>query len=147
MRTGLVHLEFRITASGPVLIEVAVRTPGGFILDAITLAYGTDMHEAAVRLALGAEPDSLPDSPRAYAACWWLQAEPGRVVEVHGLAEVRKHPAVAHADVFRRPGDVVAPLRSSADRAGYVLLAAPDPQAREAAIAETRALLHVVTEP
>lgn len=148
MRVGtcLVHLEFRVSPSGPVLMEVAVRTPGDYIMDAVSLTYGIDLYEAVVRLALGLEVPPIDPQPVAYAACWWLLAPPGPVVEVSGLDEVRDHPAVVRADVTFRPGDVVPPLRSSAERAGYVLLTAPDPSAREAAIADTRGRLRIVTD-
>ncbi|MFD4668824.1 ATP-grasp domain-containing protein [Lentzea sp. NPDC058450] len=148
IRTGLVHLEFRLTASGPAIMEVAVRTPGDFLLDLLAATYRFDPYRAAVQLAMGETPD-LPASagPVSYAAAWFPICPPGTVVETSGLDEVRAHPMVVRADLAVKVGDVVAPLRSSDQRAGYVLIDAPSPEEREQTLKTVRELLLVTTAP
>jgi biotin carboxylase len=145
--TGMVHLEFRVGATGPVLIEVAVRTPGDYLMDVLSLTYGVDMYEAVVRLALGL-PAELPAAcrPAKFAASHMLLGGAGRLVAVEGLDEVRAHPAVARARMRRKPGDVVPPLRSSDDRVGHVLVSADSPAERDAALSLVRERLRVITE-
>lgn len=148
VRTGIVHLEFRMSARGPVFIEVAVRTPGDYLMDVVSLTAGVDLYEAVVRLAFGTAPAGLPvlgAPPVAYAASWMVVAEPGRIVRVEGLDEVRAHPHVVRARLRRTVGATVAPLRSSDDRVGHVLVSAPSAAARDAALAHSRATLRVVT--
>ena len=52
MRTGIVHLEFRVDAHGPVVMEVAVRTPGDYIMELLRMTYGFDPYSVAIALAL-----------------------------------------------------------------------------------------------
>jgi biotin carboxylase len=125
VRTGLVHLEFRLAESGPTVMEVAVRTPGDHILDLAGLAYGIDWFELTLRLALGLPLPEPPRAPVRHAASWFLVPEPGRVTAVTGLAEVRAHPSVISADMWVRVGDVLPPVHSSTQRAGSVVVAAP----------------------
>lgn len=144
MDTGIVHLEFRLTRSGPAVMEVAVRTPGDRLMDLLGTAYGIDWYETVLRMALGRE---LPEPPTVLCrtASYLPSAPPGTVTEVQGLAEVLVHPCVVEAEVGVVPGDVVAPLRSSAGRVGQVLLRAPDARTLEAALDDVRGTLRVTT--
>jgi hypothetical protein len=146
IRTGLVHLELRLTAGGPAIMEFAVRTPGDFILDLVAAAHGFDPYRAVVQLAMGLAPD-LPATgdPASFPAVWFPTCAPGTVVEVSGLAAVRAHPLVRGAALDVRVGDVVWPLRSSAQRAGYVRVDAPSPSERDSALAYAQEHLRIVT--
>jgi biotin carboxylase len=146
MRTGLVHLEFRLAAAGPTLMEVAVRTPGDYLMDILGLTYGVDWFELVVRAALSLPlPD--PPAPVRYAASYLPVAAPGVVTEIRGLAEVMAHPCVVRAAMKVTEGQAVAPLRSSGQRVGHVLLAADSRQELETALEEVRATLVVCTSP
>ena len=148
MRDGIVHLEFRLTADGPAVMEVAVRTPGDRLMELLGLAYGLDWFEAVVRLAMGLDLPAAPTRPLRHAAGYLPVAPAGTVVAVEGLDAVRAHPAVVTADVSVEPGQTVVPLRSSADRVGEVLLAASDGDELQDALAAVRRALHVrVTAP
>lgn len=148
---GLVHLEFRLTDNGPRVMEVAVRTPGDYIMEMLSLTYGRDLFEAVVRVAMSgeAEPQAAgPQAagPQAYAGVWLPIAPPGRLRAVAGLDRVRAHPHVAAADIWYRPGDVVPALASSSDRAGYVLVSASTTADRDSALAFARDCLRIETE-
>jgi biotin carboxylase len=145
MRTGIVHLEFRLTADGPVLMEVAVRTPGDFIMELVGLTYGINAFEIVLRLAMGLPLPAAPEAPVASAATYLPQSPCGVVTSVEGLDEVRAHPHVTDADLWVGPGDTVADHPSGSGRVGYVVLAAADPHELEAALAFTRATLRVHT--
>ncbi|MDL5206200.1 MFS transporter [Streptomyces sp. ALI-76-A] len=147
MRTGLVHLEFRMAERGPVLMEVAVRTPGDYLPDAISLAYGFDLYEAVVRLSLGLPVPELPRRPVSYPATLFPTAEPGTIREITGVERVLAHPAVVRVRLRKGPGDVVRPLTSSAQRMGHVLINAASPTAREDAVKFVRETLRVAVTP
>jgi hypothetical protein len=51
----------------------------------------------------------------------FLVPRPGPLLEVLGLDEAEAVEGVVFATVYRRPGDVLTPLRRGADRAGAVL--------------------------
>ncbi|MFD6420498.1 ATP-grasp domain-containing protein [Streptomyces sp. NPDC060198] len=143
MRTGLVHLEFRMADRGPVLMEVAVRTPGDYLPDAIGLSYGFDLYEAVVRLSLGRTPPELPHEPVSWAATVFPTAPPGTIRAITGVRETEDHPAVVRVRLRKGPGDRVLPLTASAHRMGHVLIDAPTPAEREDAVKFVRETLRI----
>lgn len=145
MRTGLVHLEFRMTATGPQVMEVAVRTPGDYLMDLCSLAYGIDWFEMVVRLAVGAQLPPPPEAPVRYAASHFVVSEPGVVVAVEGLDEVREHPAVVDAGVSAAVGDRIGETSSSGQRTGFAVLSAASPEELEEALAHVRRTLTITT--
>jgi biotin carboxylase len=147
MRTGLVHLEFRVADAGPTLIEVAVRMPGDYLMNLLNLTHGVDWFELAVRAAMGLDLPEAPAAPVRYAASYLPVSPPGIVTEIAGLEEVRAHPCVVQAGVKLGVGDEVAPLRSSAQRVGHVLLAAGSSSELERAVREVRDTFVVRTAP
>ena len=145
MGSGIVHVEFRLTAAGPVLMEVAVRTPGDYLMDLLGCTYGIDWFEMVVRLALGMPLPEPPRQPLGYAAGLFPLAEPGVVVAVEGLEAVRAHPAVVRAGVRTEPGDVLAPVVSSLQRHAFVLLAAEDRRVLDDGLSFARRTLAIRT--
>ena len=146
MRTGLVHLEFRLAEAGPTLMEVAVRTPGDFIMELLGLTYEMDWYELVVKAALSLPLPVAPKGPARYAASYLPVAAPGVVTEVRGLSDVERHPSAIQAEVRVAKGQVIAPLRSSAQRVGHVIMAADSPEALEAALCYVRDRLIICTE-
>ncbi|MFF7026933.1 ATP-grasp domain-containing protein [Streptomyces albidoflavus] len=146
MRTGIVHLEFRLTDTGPAVMEVAVRTPGDFLMELCSLTYDTDWFELVVRLATGMDLPPAPESPTRYAASHFVISDPGKVISTDGLPEVLAHPAVVDAAFKITPGDTVAPTSSSLQRTGHAIIAADTPEEREEALAFVRETLKVRTE-
>jgi cysteine synthase A len=145
MRTGLVHLEFRLSAEGPTLMEVAVRMPGDFLMAPLGLTYGVDWFELMVRAALSLPLPDSPSGPVRYAASYLPVAAPGVVTQIRGLADVKAHPCFVHGDVRVTEGDEVEPIRSSIQRVGHVVLAADSREELEAALAYVRETLVVST--
>lgn len=146
MRTGIMHLEFRVAESGPALIEVAVRTPGDYLMDLVSITYGFDPYLVAVQLALDlpvALP--LPDTPVSHAAIWYPTCPPGEVVAIEGLEGVQRHPAVIRVSLDIQVGDRVAPIVSSAQRVGCVLVAGSTEQQRDDAMRTARDHLRIRT--
>jgi biotin carboxylase len=62
------HTQVRLTRSGPKIVEVNARVPGGQLLEMTTVTRGIDMMAAAVELALGGPPTTT--APRARAALY-----------------------------------------------------------------------------
>lgn len=146
MRTGIVHLEFRADTQGPVVMEVAVRTPGDYIMDLLRMTYGIDPYAVAIALALDLPLDvPLADTPAAYAAVWYPTCQPGEVVAIEGLDEIQTHPAVIRTSLKIRPGERVLPIVSSAHRIGSVLISGRTKAERDEAMRTVRERLRVIT--
>ena len=147
MRSGLVHLEFRLTAEGPTIMEVAVRTPGDFIMEVLGLAYDVDLFELTVRVALGLPLPEPPAGPVREAASCWLVAPPGVVTAVQGLDATAAHPNVHRVEAEVAPGDVVGPLRCWSERVASAVVAAGSREELEDTLAFVRRTLVVATRP
>lgn len=148
VRTGLVHLEFRLGPAGPAVMEIAVRTPGDYLMDLLHLSYGVDWFELVVRAALGRPLPPAPTAPVRYAASYLpLATTAGTVTAVRGLESVQAHPCVVRAGVSVTPGDRVVVAENSNQRVGHVLLAAPDRKEVRAALEEIRRTLVVLVRP
>jgi hypothetical protein len=107
------------------------------------------MFEAVISLALGRSPQ-LPVSgrgPARAAASRFLLADSGRVTRITGQSEVEEHTAVLRCVLDHGIGDEIRPVRSSLDRAGYVLIQGADPQQRDAALEVVEKRLCIHTEP
>ena len=124
LREGPAHTEVRITSNGPRIIESHDRIGGDKISELLRRVYGLDL----LAITAGCPLDLLPPpSPapvaRGGAAIRFLLPTPGTVTRIvvpdtHGTtAEIRVKVAV---------GDRVRPVRSSEDRAGYVMVDGTD---------------------
>jgi biotin carboxylase len=146
MGNGIVHLELKLGPGGPVIVEVAVRTPGDHIMDLVEAATGVSLFDATVATALDLRPATDRTREEA-AAVWFPTAPPGRIIDVGGTDMVRKLETVERFELDLAPGDAVPVLRSSEDRLGYVLLRGQDRGAVERQLAEAKRLLTIETSP
>lgn len=123
---GAAHTELRMTAAGPVVIEVNPRLAGGMIPEVLRAARGVDLLDRVVAAAAGlAQPAGTGETATA-AIRFVLAREDGIVTRVPDVAAVRAVPGVHHADVMVRAGDRVTVSNSFKDRIGYVITSARD---------------------
>ncbi len=130
---GMTHLEVFLSDDGPLFGEVALRPPGGYIMELLDLAYGGDSWGTFADVEL----DRSPIFPaRAHSACAVVVLHPGAgtVTAVNGLAAVERHPAVVDARIRIHAGDVISPRAGLGQDVGRILLRAPDPSELRAAI-------------
>jgi len=147
MQDGITHVEMRVMGERPHLMEVAVRTPGDFIMDIIGLATGVDLFQSLVAISLGRAPQIAPTERGA--ACVWYPAPPaGSVAPVKALLAAADLPGVVLVHLMARPGSLVPPLRSSLDRVGSVVVQADDDDELDDRLDKVRALFSgLVAEP
>ena len=144
---GVTHTEVRLTARGPVIIEVNARLGGDLIPYLGKLATGVDPGQVAAQVAIGDRP-GVEQTLHACAGirflyppqdCRVLSVSVPRAGTVAGLVEAR---AIAH------PGDTVRlPPNAHLGRYAYVLATGPTPAACEAALDAAAALAELKYEP
>ncbi|MFD7417489.1 ATP-grasp domain-containing protein [Kitasatospora purpeofusca] len=147
LRYGIFHVECWLTPEGPVLGEVHVR-PGGDWLHAMVewshpgLELLGCLHDDLLGL-----PVALPSRPARGAAVSFVLPEAGLVTAVDGWDALAADDRLIHAELSVTPGDVVAPPRSSGDRAGTVCLGADSARAAADGVEALLAGLKVHTAP
>lgn len=123
---SIVHLEVRQGADGrPMVIEMAVRAPGDFLMEVIGAAHGIDVFDACVQVARGLPPD-IPGAGatrRAAASLFFSAPRRGRFAGIE-LSRVCALPGVQRAEARLSPGAEVGPPRSSWERPAYALVVA-----------------------
>lgn len=126
-RFGATHTEIIYRSATPAVVEINTRMGGDRIWEMVQIGTGVDLVSAVV-CTLAHDAFDLPAARHTLpAAVRFLTAEPGRVVAVHGVDDALALNGVMRIGDLPRVGDVVRPLRSSIDRAGYVLGAGPEP--------------------
>lgn len=136
------HTEVRVSANGPVIMEVAARLGGGFISShLVPRSTGIDLIEATIRVALGEMPDLSMKSQPLGTAIRFICPTPGMVSEIYGL-EVAKHfKGIEEIEIYKLPGEHIPPLVDSRGRAGHVISTAKSPE--EAIRRAEQALEHI----
>ncbi|MBW5420712.1 ATP-grasp domain-containing protein [Streptomyces sp. BG9H] len=124
LHEGPSHTEVKVTRLGPRIIESHNRIGGDKIRELVRRAYGIDLVGLTVGCPLGLLP-APPNPPpaRGGAAIRFLTPAPGTVRQIR-TPDAGDASAVISLDVG--VGEVIGPVRSSQDRAGYVLTGGTD---------------------
>lgn len=129
IESGVAKGDVVWTAEGPKVIEIAARLSGGdFCESLVPLGTGVNYVRSAIQLAIGEEPDwkaLVPRFERAVANRYFFP-EPGELVRVEGAEDVRAQPWVEKLELWYRPGQILPPISSHAQRFGVFVLTAPD---------------------
>lgn len=117
---GMTHLEVYMTSRGPLFGEIALRPPGGYIMNALQHAWDFNPWEAFLAMELG-EKFEFPKEPIKFAAAEVLHPGAGRVTAVHGKSTVLAEQGVREFRIKVKPGDVIDVRSGFGQDAGYVL--------------------------
>lgn len=131
---GPAHIELRLGAGGPKVIEVNPRLAGGFIPELVRLARGIDLIGETIRLVSGGTP-RLESTRRRYASLRFILAREGGVLSARNnldaAAQVR---GVVEARLYVKPGAQLSRRGDFRDRVGHVIAVGDTPaSARESA--------------
>ncbi|MEU8874113.1 pyridoxal-phosphate dependent enzyme [Streptomyces javensis] len=142
---GPAHIEMRLTATGPVVIEINGRLAGGMIPEIVRAATGIDLLEQQVRAAVGLPVNLEPTRSRLAGLRFLTAGETGRLVSVTGTAAAERVPGVVAVVTTGVPGRVVRPPRDAYDRLGHVIAVADTPGEVAAVLDRAMALVRVET--
>lgn len=126
---GITHLEVYLTDTGILFGEIALRPPGGYIMNAMTHAYGFNPWAAFLAMELG-EHFTFPSTAAAYACVDVFHPGSGVVASIHGMDKVKTHTATREFHLKIKPGDVVNKRESAGQDIGYLLHTSTSPDAR-----------------
>lgn len=121
---GLTHLEMYLTKSGPYFGEIAIRPPGGYIMDLIGLSYDFDAWEAFVSIELGI-PFDFPKKFTQYSAAWILHPGEGKVKSIEGLDQIKLLPEIVKIKLKAKPNSIIEKRASVGKDIGYIKLSSP----------------------
>lgn len=124
------HAEIKLqkddSASSAYIMEVGARLGGDFISTVLTeLSTGVDMVAAAIKCAMGEEPDLTPHIEKHGICIRYFCPQPGKLMSIQNLA-VLDNPAVYEYELYVSTGDIIPTVTSSLSRSGHVIVTAPD---------------------
>ncbi len=120
IRQGMTHLELFLTADGPVFSEIALRPPGGYLMDLIGRAYDFDAWEALLRLELR-QTVQWPARVRRHAGVWLLHPGGGTVSKVRGLRAARATHGIEVVHCRVNPGDTLQRREGSGECVAHLV--------------------------
>lgn len=139
---GAAHTELKLTAAGPVLIEINPRTPGDNIPTLVHHAIGVSLLEQYVAMHAGADPQLTPTSTGA-AAIRFLTGREGVVRAVGGMEDAHRVPGVVEVCLRIAPGSRTHWPSNSHHRIGHVIAVGDTPAEASARAEAARAQLTV----
>ena len=126
LHNGPTHTEIKVTPGGAKLVEIAARLGGDFITSRLVpLSTGIDMIDCCISQTLG-EPVHWQRTRTCGSAIRFIQAGAGRITDISGIEEAAKMPGVTEVSLYKKAGDMAAPLESSGDRLGHVIATGAD---------------------
>lgn len=137
---GAAHVEIKMTADGPRLVEVNARMGGAQIGRIIHEATGLDLLGAVLQLHAGLRPDLGSHRSRAAASRYLTAADEGVLRAIDGVDLAQRLPGVLTIDLYAQPGTQVRRARSNADILGHLVVSADTP-AQADRLAQTAALM------
>ena len=117
---GMTHLEVFLTSEGIKFGELALRPPGGYIMNLIQLAFGFDAWDSFVKIELGLVVD-FPSRPVAFASAHILHPGEGIVTLVRGEKKVCQLENLIEFKLNAKEGDHVEKRVDVGDEVGHIL--------------------------
>lgn len=125
LKWGMTHLEYYILEDGQILFgEVALRPPGGYIMDALKLAYNQNFWSAFISIELN-EKNIHFNERCMYAASIIIHPGEGLVSNIFGKEEVESLVSTKKFKLKLGAGDVISHREGLGQDFGYVLMANP----------------------
>ena len=144
---GPAHIELRLGAGGPTIIEVNPRLAGGFIPELLRLSQGISLISETIKLVVGRQPD-LRIRPKGYSSIRFLIPPCEGVLKgIEGVEEARRIPGVVDLKLYAKGGDTLHLRGDFRDRVGHVVACADTPEAARAAAESAHSALKLTIQP
>lgn len=127
MGTGLIHLELLERPDGKlVVVEVATRNPGAFLVEIMSRSYEVDLFAAYLDAAVGGRPQLAPAScvarPSRYGALVKFAVDRAGCLRSARLDGLDAVPGMVRYDLRMELGTPVRPPQCVGDFVGYAIL-------------------------
>ena len=121
---GAAHVEFGYTDQGPVLFELGARCGGGHTPQIAYHVSGVNEFVESCRMACGLAPSQFAPTSRRGADYRFLVFPPGVVHGIDIPETLAADSGILDAGITVQPGDEIRPLRSTSERAGFLMAVA-----------------------
>jgi len=147
LREGPVHVELRVNAQGPWMIEIAARSIGGLCSRTLRFDAGLSLEEVILRHALGHDVASCTRDPLAAGVMMLPIPHRGILRHIQGREEARRVPGIEDLSLTIPLGQEVLPLPEGDRYLGFLFARAATPEDVETALHTAHARLTFVITP
>jgi biotin carboxylase len=147
LHQGPVHVELRINADGPWLIEIAARPIGGRCSAALRFGDNVSLEEIVIRHALHLPLQSLAREAQTSGVIMIPVPRAGTLREVRGVERARAVPLVTGVDITAHPGEHLVPWPEGSRYPGFIYARGETPAQVEAALRAAHTCLEFILEP
>jgi biotin carboxylase len=147
---GVTKGDVVMTEEGPKMIEMAARLSGGdFCESLVPLSIGINYVEAAIKIAIGEEPDFGALKPKFQQAVVnrYFFPGPGRLLHIEGVEEVQKQAWIKKLEFWYNIGDEIPLLLSHAHRFGVFIAVGQSRQEVDERADWVYRKIRIITEP
>ncbi len=122
IQNGCIHFEAKSTRHGPVPLEVNLRMGGDYIYSYIKAAWGVDMIENSVKIAVGQYIKiKKPDEPHKYIIGWDLYPENSGILVQLDISERLHHKRyLEEMHIYKKIGEPVLIQPDGVDYLGWL---------------------------
>ena len=144
---GPLHAELRLTARGPVLLEIGARAIGGVCGRAHTYGLGFDYQEVALRAVLGQDID-ISTGVCTPSGVMMIPA-PGKGIlrNVSGIEDARRVQGVRDLAIMSKPGDILVGLPEQGCYVGFIFATGTSQQEVVRSLNESHSKLNFEISP
>ena len=118
---GAAHIEFAYSDNGPVLFELGARCGGGHTPQIAHHVSGVNEFVEACRMSCGIPPSQFTPTANRGADYRFLIFSPGEIESIEIPPSVTSRDCVLDVGITMQPGNTIGPLRSTSDRAGFLV--------------------------
>ncbi|MEO1996064.1 MAG: ATP-grasp domain-containing protein, partial [Planctomycetaceae bacterium] len=144
---GPVHAELRLSADGPVVIEVNARSIGGKCSQVLKFGTGWSLEELIICQALDPHADLPPRQSQPAGVMMIPTPAVGVLTEVRGLSVAEDVNGIESINIIARPGQLLIPLPEGSIYLGFIFARGETVEQVEHALRVAHSRLEFVIEP
>ncbi len=122
IQNGCIHFEAKSTKNGPVPLEVNLRMGGDYIYSYTKVAWGVDLIEMAVKIAIGQYINiKKSEAPKKYIIGWDLYPENSGILVQLDISEKLKHRKyLEELHIYKKIGEPILIQPDGAEYLGWL---------------------------
>ena len=148
VRDSLGHVEVKLTANGPRVIEVASRLGGDYTFESLAAVTGFDLIKAGAEVALGINvSNGVKPSGKCVMGKFFIPKNSGVITKIVGWDELKENKNVAGRFLTKQVGDSVLVPPDGYESIGWALVAGDSYAEAEMAMANIFSEVRIEVTP
>jgi len=145
IKWGMTHLEYYITEDEILFGEIALRPPGGYLMDTLSLCYDDNFWDKFVEVETG-QTDLVFKKLKNYSSSIIIYPSLGKVVCIEGVEKIKALPSFKHLKLNLEIGQLISKREGVGQDFGHAFLSNSDSKQLDLDVDKFYDLLKIETE-